>query len=193
MTQLLERELEEEPEAEEKPQDPRRAPQVVMALSRMSRRDPPHDAFKPVGRAAFLIWLVLAVGLVAVDFGTENHIERRALADAKIVAAQSLKELTGTPSERASVMRRMGKNPQLIAQVSVVGFAAGSGILAAYYVAIYLLALPLLKGGVSLGRGFFKHVLKPGWQKIKRASENARLQRQLRSGRTEAGVEPKLQ
>jgi hypothetical protein len=48
--------------------DPRRAKDVVWALKRAARRDPPADPFMPLARGAFLIWVVILIGLV-VSYG----------------------------------------------------------------------------------------------------------------------------
>ncbi|MFZ1990549.1 MAG: hypothetical protein WAW96_12350 [Alphaproteobacteria bacterium] len=46
------------------PVNPQRAPDVVRALERAARRDPHRDVLKPIGRACFLISLVVLVWLM---------------------------------------------------------------------------------------------------------------------------------
>jgi hypothetical protein len=54
----------EEAAAHKPAPDPRRAKDVLWALKRAARRDPSADPFMPVARGAFLIWVVILIGLV---------------------------------------------------------------------------------------------------------------------------------
>jgi hypothetical protein len=177
----------------ERPADPRRAKPVLDALRHAAKRDPAYDVLKPVGRGAFLIWAVVLVGLVATSGLTPMRTELKVAQDAWSVTAKTYNGLTGSASERAATFKKLDRNPEMIAKVTIATFAAGTGVLAGYYALFYLLGLPMMRAAAATGRSLHRRVLQPAWRAAGRAIERDRERRLERSHATSAGTEPKLQ
>lgn len=177
----------------EHPVDPRRAKPVLDALAYAAKRDPAHDVLKPVGRGAFLILAVILVGLIAttsvVPWSTEVQVAKEVWSD----SAKTYSGLAGSQHERAQALKRLDRNPEMVARVTIVTFVAGIGVLAAYYALIYLFGKTMLRAAVATGRGLNRAVVQPAARAAGRAVRRSRERRLVNARETPAGTQPKLQ
>lgn len=176
-------------EGEEAKIPPHKSKAVTAALRRIGRKDPPSDAFKPFARGSFLIWAVIAVGLMWAAGGPARLIENPPwTADAwersQTTIKNTYKGLTGTPKARNSTIRELSRSPRKLATVVSAVFLAVTGFFACYYAAFYLVGANFLNGAVIV----YRRALKPAGKAVGRAIARARHRARARA--LARGAEP---
>ena len=138
-------------EATTEPVNPRRAPEVVRALKRAAKRDPHRDVLKPIGRACFLISLVVLGWLVSPMAEAPN-------ASVHLRGNEPLKVL----SHAAAIFQHVTEsilsiNPRRLihldieprqASMLMLGGLFGFGF---YYFAVYLVAMNAVRFSYGVG------------------------------------------
>jgi len=174
----------------EAPLDPRRAPDVVLALARASKRDPHPDVFKPVGRASFLIWMAIVATLVLVFSPARGHVP---LPQFRSAVAHGLHSLFGDSPAPRAVLKTIDHNPNKLAVAAVTGFAGGTLLFALYYFTVYLVVMNArrLVNGTALA-------IRSGVRRAQNLADEIRAKRKgsariIVERPTAAGPEPSLQ
>jgi hypothetical protein len=121
---------------------------VRRALAWAGRGDPHPDPFKPVGRAAFVMWLAMLVGLR----GVQVYGPPALVASLNAQVASILHTLAGGWGSIRAALDGLAHNPHGLELLAVAGFAAGATLFALYYALVYLVGANLARASRWLAK-----------------------------------------
>ena len=180
---------EEAPSAPQKPADPRRAPDVVLALAQAGKRDPHPDPFKPLGRVSFLIWMAMIATLYFAGGQIGRAVNLPALQHDTLSLAQGF---AGTDRERERAWRKVERSEHSMEIAAVTGFAGGTLLFAVYYFAVYLVGMNLRRLMMDAAATVQSGAQRVGAWYARHKARSAALKEKTRVRQTGAGPEPQV-
>lgn len=140
----------EDHETPTEPANPRRAPDVVSALDRAAKRDPHRDVLKPIGRACFLISLIVLAWLCRPLFA-QNADPHTPSSSPLAVLSRAAAVFTHMKDVILSIDRNKLLHLELEPKQASMLMLAGLFGFGFYYLSIYLVVMNTLRFTAGIG------------------------------------------